>query len=224
MTYSSQIIRVTWLYQIAGTAEIADTSLQFTGSPGWNLAAAALGGMDTDTANDVCGLMAEFLDPNLNLSWADYSDLIAVKIAAVGIDGHYLTEPILGDTTSHRGSARSVLPQATIVLSLRTASSFGGGNFGRMYLPHTALPMIANSAVSEDSTTSALASAAADFLDAVTERINLDSGSVIFPAVMSQGATPSGKKITKVLVGRVTDTQRRRRNRLDEGYSTNDLS
>jgi hypothetical protein len=71
----------------------------------------------------------------------------------------------------------------------------------------------------------AVAAAAKDFINNVTGLLNAITTAVIFPAIMSQNSTgSSGKGVTQVAVGGVNDTQRRRRNRIDEVYSVEDLA
>jgi hypothetical protein len=136
MTYAAQQIKITWGFAIVGTDEIADTSLSFSGDIGWTEAAATLAQLDTaGTADDLFDPMVTML---ASLRWAANSQHKSVKLAAVGVDGHYLVDPVVSEAVSpSQGSTEEVPAQCTCVLSLRSGFTLGGGNYGRMYIPHT---------------------------------------------------------------------------------------
>jgi len=223
--FGGQFLKITWLFKITGTEEIADTSLNYTTVPGWAGAAAALAELDV---GDLAA-MREFYNDDLmdlaHISWADYSSLFSIKVAAIGTDGAYLTDPKTAETdTPDAGTAVGVLPQNTVVLSLRSGFTLGKGNFGRMYLPHTTLGTVATTPYAAEANAAAIASAGRTFINHVTGTINAATTAVLFPAIMSQAAGTPSRGVTAVAVGRVTDTQRRRRNRLLEQYSVQTLA
>ncbi len=220
MAYGNQFLKFTWLFSVAASDEIADTGLNFTSAPAWTGAAAALAELDPDGAF-VLGMAARYgdlMDPLL-ISWADYSAVTGIKIAAIGTDGHYLTDPVTVELPGIAdGSAVGIIPQSTVVLSLRSGFTLGKGNYGRMYLPHSTTGTETGTPRSSVAIASGFADHAAEWLSEFVTDINAETTATVFPAIMSQAAGTPSKGVTQVAVGRVTDTQRRRRNRLDEDY------
>jgi len=221
VAYSNQFLRLSWLFGVAGSDEIAVTGLNYTTAPGWTGAEAALAELvAADTGDLLIGDMNSLMS-TAEIQWAGYSQLTGIKIAAIGTDGAYLTEPyIVEDESPSDGSTQQTPPQLSIVISLLSGFTLGAGNRGRMYLPHCHLGMATDSPVSNGATTDAVAAAAADFVNAVTGHLDDDLTAVVFPAIMSQVGAGSAKGVTAVSVGSVTDTQRRRRDQLTEIYST----
>jgi len=140
MAYGGQFLKITWQFTVKSSDEIADTSLNYTSAPGWTGAVAALAELDdTDLADMRQAYVTEMMDLD-HISWADYSVLNSIKVAAISTAGEYLTDPLVAETdTPSDGTAVGVLPQSTVVLSLRSGFTLGKGNYGRMYLPHTTL-------------------------------------------------------------------------------------
>jgi len=225
MAYSGQFLRVSWLFDVLGTEEIADTSLNYTTAPGWTGAVAALGELAAgDVGPSVSGDLLTLLATSGG-RWADYSRHTGVKIAAVGTDGHYLTDPyVWEDATPSTGIAIGNPIQCTTVLTLNSGFALGKGNYGRMYLPHFYMSGLTASPYTDSSQAEDLADAGAAFLNAVTDDINDLTTAVLFPAIMGQTGSGTGKGVTEVRVGNVTDTQRRRRNRLTETYAVTPLA
>lgn len=225
MAYDRQFLRISYGFIVEGSDEIADTSISYSSAAGWTGASAALGeiGANPNWSGDVVGAFGQLMEGPYS-TWASYSSLNSVKIAAIGTDGAYLTDPLLEELgTPLSGLDNSVLPQSTIVLSLRSGLTLGKGNYGRMYLPHTRLPLDVGSPKSTSVATAATAVRGATFVNDLTTALNTETTATIFPVIMSQTGIIS-KGITQVAVGDVTDTQRRRRNRLTEVYSFEDLA
>ena len=215
MAYSSQFIKVTWQWKILGTDEIANTSLNFTSSPGWTGAAGNLTAMGG--GNTLSTLMTDMKNLINYIGQADYSALSSVKAAAIGTDGHYLVDPIEYEATAPvAGTESNIPPQITLCASLRSASSLGSGNYGRMYIPFT-LPVMGNdSPYIEPSNVAGICEVLKTFVNNANITVNAAGPSVVFPAIMSNKGSGTGKRITRVGTGKVLDTQRRRRNRLDD--------
>lgn len=224
MAYSNQFLKITWIFGIIGTDEIADTSLNYTSAPSWTGAATALGEIDDGDIASIAGNMINLLQTTGG-RWADYSELRSVKIAAVGTDGHYLVDPrIYEDTAPTTGVAIGNPAQCTTVISLRSGFSIGGGNRGRMYLPHFYMSGLTASPFSDSTQAQHLADEAVSFVNATTTDMNANVTATIFPAIMSQVGGGTSKGVTEVRVGNVTDTQRRRRDQLAETYFTTSLA
>lgn len=162
--------------------------------------------------------------------------LLEVKVASIGIDGHYpptepsassiYTTPVVGGSSPPAG----ITPQSTMAVTLTTAKQRGLASKGRIFVPPSAtmLPETADGKVSVARATELGAS-----IKRLINAINADSlvGNV---AVFSRGkGVPSYNAtkhrveytypnegavelVTGVRVGRVVDTQRRRRRQLTE--------
>lgn len=226
MTYGGQFLKISWLFQIIETDEIADTSMNYSVGPGWTGAAAALDEVDNGIGvlKDLYDLMPGLLDGN-RFKWADYSELTGVKMAAIGTNGKYLKDPQLYAAPANtRGQQAAVLPQASVVISLRTESTLGKGNYGRMYLPHTSLPNEPFTPYASTLSTQQTADAASTFILDCFGVLNATITADVRPVIMSQAAGTPIRGITNVKVGNVTDTQRRRRNQLQETYASSQVS
>lgn len=215
MAYSGQFLKLTWEWSVLGTDEIANTSLNFTTSPGWSGASGQLTALGAGShLTNIYAMMQSLVT---NLGQADYSVLHAVKAAAIGTDGTYIAEPIVYEQLSPTaGEATQVPAQVTICASLRSGFTIGGGNYGRMYIPHCLPGMTAGSPYLNAANMADLAGLIKTFVNDVSDEVNVAGPSVVFPAIMSNKGSGTGKQIIQVGTGRVPDTQRRRRNRLDD--------
>lgn len=149
-----------------------------------------------------------------------------VKANLIGVDGKYeslvTNERVLANLPG--GAAGAIPPpnQCAMVVSLRADVSRGAASKGRFYLP---LPVTSTL----DATTGLLA---ADWVGAIEEssttfvsqlnaalQVTVPGFFGWFVAIMSRKATgPATRRVENVLVGRVIDTQRRRRRSLPESY------
>lgn len=110
------------------------------------------------------------------------------------------------------GTAAIGYPQIALVLSWRTARSRGYASNGRMYLP-SSLPVAAASAQISEANANEARGNGATFIAAVND---VDLGVAVVGSTVGAGRF---EPITSVRVGRVMDTQRRRRNQLPESYT-----
>lgn len=224
MAYDRQFLRLDFLFSVAASDEVAVTSLNYAAPTGWTGAVAALDELTEDSIEDCLALMDDLLS-NSNLFWGNYSTLIGGKIAAVGTDGHYLAAPLIREATgTYVGGSTTTLPQSTVVASLRTGFTFGAARFGRQYLPHTRLGLVSGTAQSNVATTDIVVVAYQTFLNGVTAVLQDLVTAVITPMVMTEKVGAASRAVTSVAIGTVTDTQRRRRNKLVETYSTAPLA
>jgi len=224
MTADRQWLDISFIFDVLASEETAVTSLNLAALAGWTGAEAALGELGGSDAASIYGDMVTLMD-NANLFWGNYSQLTAVKIAAIGTDGHYLAEPILYESeTPDVGGSTTTIPQSTVVGSLRSGFTLGGANYGRMYLPHTRLGLVSGTAQSNAATTDIVAAAFKTFINDVTAVVNGEITAIVTPVIISQITGRPSKAVTSVAVGTVTDTQRRRRNRLTETSSFEPLA
>jgi hypothetical protein len=220
MAYGNQFLKVSWIFGVIGTDEVAVTSLNFSTAPGWTDAVDALAEIDDATMTTILGRMATLYGVTGG-RWADYSTLSSLKIAAIGTNGLYLADPrMVEDLTPAIGTTIGNPIQCTTVLSLGSGFSIGGGNRGRMYLPHFYMSQLTASPFTDATQAQGLADAGSTFLQDVTDDLNGDVTVALVPVIMSQLATPTVKLVQEVRVGNVTDTQRRRREQLPETYAS----
>jgi hypothetical protein len=146
---------------------------------------------------------------------------LGVKASPQNVDGKYGAEGLSVERlrpTPLDGGTGGALPQATIAATLTTITPRGAANEGRMYLPATAMKPAGDGRITVAEAL-AIANAVATFLSAVN---NAGAGRA---TVFSKGTptAPGGaaRQILAVRVGRVIDTQRRRRNQIAELYVAN---
>jgi hypothetical protein len=215
MTYATPFLKLSWLFEIGGTDENAETSLGCANA-GWDEAdaQAALADIDTTTAEAIGQIMVNILadtPPN----WADYSDYVGLKCAAVDINGHYLTDPRIFDGYQASGNNANVLPQATLVMSLRSNSNLGRGNRGRMYLPHSSADLETGTPRMSSTRAADIGGLFSSFIYNLKAYTETWAGTPT-PLIMSRFGSGVNKPIALVGCGRVVDTQRRRRGQLVE--------
>lgn len=221
MAYDRQHLLVTFQFRVPSTDEFAITTLKLSNSiPAWSASAALAELAPLTTVGDqILDAMGDFIE-NSNLFWADYSFLQLVRIVSVNEAGEEdadALERLQG--SARQGGSGGTLPQSSVVCSLRSGSTIGSANFGRMYLPHTRLGMVAATPASNLATTDIVVAAFRSFLNLVTTAVNSGVSIDVRPFIMSNQAPRPSKPVAEVQVGTVTDTQRRRRNQLIEQYS-----
>lgn len=150
--------------------------------------------------------------------------LTYAKLNAVGEDGKYTDGTTIErsyGTTGVAGGSPSALVypnQIAAVISTTTEIARGYGHAGRYYLPLPSAAVVASTGLVAVEDATALANQAIAFIN------SLSSGSISGPigsmnvCVMSRHGTGSTHEVTGVRVGRVLDTQRRRRRSLPETY------
>lgn len=160
-----------------------------------------------------------YIHPSAKLSF--------VKANRVGTDGRYLdqsTNEYLYPDIAGGGYATEIHPnQCTIAVSLTTGYTRGAAHRGRFYLPAPATPIEATTGLMPASVATSLAGSTKTFLEAVADVPGLDTPLSLTPCVMSQRSGGAHRPITGVEVGRVVDTQRRRRKSIPERYYATDL-
>lgn len=222
MPFDQEFLRVTWNFSIIGTPEIAQTSLSFSDptTPTFD-AFTALASADMDVLGPLLLTRMQVLMESGGVKWADYSRLNSVRLAGVLETGLEIDPAkVSEDPTPAAGAIMNVPPQCSIVLSTRSGLTTGNANFGRMYLPHSLPILVANTPFVATAATAAMATAGATFVNGVATDLNAQIGTQEVAAmIMTQVVGGFSKRITQVAVGNVIDTQRRRRNQLNETYS-----
>lgn len=142
-----------------------------------------------------------------------------VKLNAIGTDGKYMlqttNEAIVADVPGGYTLSTGNFPnQVALAVTLTTAVTRGPANKGRFYVPLPAYDVGTDGRIGSTYTTNAEAGVMT--LINALNAINTD----IKVAVYSRKAGAAAQRlVTGAKVGRVLDTQRRRRNKLVEDYS-----
>lgn len=147
-----------------------------------------------------------------------------VKAAVLGTDGKY--DPAIAPVISYPNTAlvggstgNPLPPQCSLVATLVAGSGKGLAGKGRMYIPGVRIGVDGGGKLSE-SYTSGMATALAGFFNTINSAggapgrvINASEGTRVLVV-----PNPKNLLVNGVRVGNVYDTQRRRRNALDEQY------
>jgi len=143
-----------------------------------------------------------------------------VKGALIDTDGTYLDEPIEAPATGSGTESGGYLPQGALVYTLVSSRWKDPGRYNRFYLP-TAAPTGASGWRLSETQAQDAADAGAAFVDS----LNLIGGTG-FPTVSVLSPAGSGWSlpVEEVRVGRIIDTQRRRRNAIAEDYQTSPIA
>lgn len=217
MVYAHKVNRVTLSGTMWGGAEIWSTGF-------------FLGQKDAD-ANDPTQAAADaiaaawktfFENANSQIS-SSYSFTMA-KIAAIDATGHTVLDKVfyaapLTASVGANGTAR--LPsQCSLVATLTSARPRGLAAKGRMYLPGWAVAPGTDGLLTVATTVTNVATTLQTFFNAVNASVDVPNsvilaakGTGLLPALTAQNDWVTGLKI-----GNVIDTQRRRRNGLNETY------
>lgn len=141
---------------------------------------------------------------------------IGYKLALIGTNGKYPpghTPTVFTRATPLVGpGAGSVLPQQTLCISLKTALVRGRGHAGRIYPPPQGYTVGADGRNITSNVTGAVTAHKA-FFEALVTAVG---GRLVVVSDLAGTFQP----VTSIAVGRVVDTQRKRRNHLAEEYQT----
>jgi hypothetical protein len=189
---------------------------------------AALGQISVDDCFQAVGKVIGYT-PAL-MAYSDSLVLRWAKVAPIKTNGKYAGNPKIAEGTIKGAAtgARTGPAQLAWVATLSSGKGFGMAQKGRMYWP---VPPSVGATV--DPVTGAVTQAQCDeFRDIVATAIEDVDGEIsttlvpAFAAIMSSGggvSNPSGTGTTNAImevgVGRILDTQRRRRNDLQEAYN-----
>lgn len=143
-----------------------------------------------------------------------------IKFSLVGRDGKVSTEPAVIDLGSVSGSATTAayVPQISSVITLQSDKWRDPGKYNRFYLPVSAPRENGQWKISG---TQEKAEATATYLKTLKATVtDMDITNTIVPAAVSSSNKIDGNflPITTVKVGNLYDTQRRRRNAINEQY------
>lgn len=160
--------------------------------------------------------------------WSSASKLRFVKLNRIAANGHYADQENTNvkyfDTLPYpTGAAGGTYPnQVAMVVSWVTDATRGRASKGRVYVPTPTLGLQGGVDRFVGSDVQAAANAAAAFINNVNNQPGIDGAG--FVAVVASGVDGTRRPITAVRVGDVPDTQRRRRNAVDEVYFAADVA
>lgn len=225
MPYDREFLKVTFGFSIFGTEEIALTGFSVTDPASLTFdAAAALAEIDISVLGPQLEVEMFTLLNSANMKWADYSRINYVRIAAVDTTGLEIGDPkIHDDLTPGAGNNAEVLPQSSIVASLRSGVKTGTANYGKMYLPHTVMFLTANTPHASPTELAAFLGEFQVFVNDCNTHFDAQVTQSVFISNLSKIGTGTTKKVAEVALGDVNDTQRRRRNKLPELYQFQDI-
>lgn len=184
------------------------------------------------TGNDTAGWDVEALlthyDTVIQAHHANSSAYISsrakltfVKFNRVDVAGHYVDETtFLHEFAPVNGGAVDVhYPnQICIAITLTTAASRGLACKGRIYAPLPVAAVVEADGLISNAAATSIAGAYKTFVEALADVPGVDTANSPGVCVMSKVGSGETRRVNGLRVGRVLDTQRRRRNALGENY------
>lgn len=166
------------------------------------------------TVDDLHAAMSSFIT-NPDALFVAAVGFLGVKGYSIGVNGRATDVPILsvGDPVRGAISSNNHPWQCSLAVSLDAAPQMGRGNHGRVYLPPQGLPVQTDDQVNTGYM-AGIQTAIMTWLNATQQALDPQSRLVI----ASQGPPASLKSVVSVRIGRVVDTQRRRRRSTVENY------
>lgn len=143
--------------------------------------------------------------------------LTFAKLNVVGTDGKYIApttlEHVFANVAGTGVEGRSLPNQIALAISLTTGVSRGPAHRGRFYMPMPSVVVQSDGRMATDDQ-NAIKMAATTFLGA----LNALSANYKVAVFSRKAGAAQHRVVTGIQVGRVLDTQRRRRNKLAEAY------
>lgn len=204
-------------------AEIWQSGLRFA-PDATHTPADLLGALGSISVSDIFEDLRPVIQAPMPIRYANATKLLWAKLAVIQANGEYAGAPKIAEGTAvgTLAAANGTPPQLAWVVSYGTGNSFGLAKHGRQYWP---LPIDVLTAI--NSSTGQVPTATSDaFRDVVKTAMANAEGEVstvgipVSAAIMSASGTGTTNFITTVGVGRIVDTQRKRRNALEEGTTT----
>lgn len=221
MAYSQKYIKVTFGGTLAGGQDIwsagfhiADTNSADTVNA-WN-------NLNGVTSQSITALIATFLtSPEALIPRGVTAEW--VKYALIAEDGKYVEAPIENILADMNGGVNSqYVPQVAVVCTLVSEKYRDPGKYNRFYLP-TVVPTGTDGYRLTTSNQNALATKVAGLIFSINE-ITMALSPGLEVRVVTQKEVQSYLPVVSTRVGRIYDTQRRRRNKLPEEYVTKPIA
>lgn len=222
MTFDRRHIHVQWGGTLPG-GEIWSNSLRMGGSGvGENAYVPTHADLETWVHGNMKTVISAW-HSNVACKVSNSAKLTFLKANVTDMAGHY-TDPttiehVYSPVVSGGVSSNPHPTQVALVVALTTDVSRGWAHRGRFYMPMPCQLVDATNGLISAADAIQVATAAATFIHDLADEPGLDLG--VFDQrvlVMSQRGTGATHVVTGVDVGRVLDTQQRRRNALPETY------
>lgn len=179
-----------------------------------------LAGLAHISVADILTAVTQFISADANVHWGNAVAVSWAKVAVLGVDGKYAGDPVLAEQAPVTGGygAFGYAPQLAAVVSSWSGSNLGRANHGRNYLPVPHSWMTTTTAL-EPRVTLAAANALRDAWGTLMHTIEGEVDTIEANtrwAIMSKLGAGTTKTVEQVGCGRVIDTMRSRRARLDD--------
>lgn len=218
MAYVNPFIKLTWGGSVAGE-DIWSNSLSLAGNQ-------AVPIQEVFNALDLTAINALIQTAYSGTGGlVPYCTYAYVKAAVIGTDGKTVGEPKIYDRPQAMpGTATfTTPPQSSVAVTLTTDQVRGLAHEGRIFLPAGFGDVAANTGRISALVLSQLLTRFTTFFDGINTYLDTIPGqySIYIASAVRQGAF---RRVTGVRIGNLVDTQRRRRNRLAETYTSGSLS
>lgn len=222
MSYDRQHVLVTWGGPLA-TTEQWSCGARFAAVPNGdpNPPVDVTGAEFTALRNQVdevwARLVTWFQSGNSGAAIGSLAQLSWCKLALITEGGDYADEPASFEATPVNPPTTTQLPpQCAYVVSLRSGLSLGRANYGRFYVPVPTWAPGQNGGLATEAQAASARTAAKTMLKGVEADLQVVVSTMRL-VIMSNLGFGHTKLVSELGVGRVVDTQRRRRNKLNEG-------
>lgn len=217
MAFAHKVCRVTFSGKMWGGQEEWSTGL-YLGLPNGDSAA------PTEANAQYCANLFHNMFAHGNMKVSNAYTFEKVKLASLGTDGHtVLSEVVYGAPTGAVTGASSTNfhpSQCSLVVTMASDRPRGLASKGRMFLPGTAVQIESSGRISGTDRTN-MSGILKTFFDGFNESTELPGGVILAGkgTGLLGALTAQNDTVTKIRLGDVVDTQRRRRNGLQEQYT-----
>lgn len=216
MPYPRSFYKVSFSGVLTGTEEIFNFGFHLT-TPTSALTNTDWNGITDLVLQDTASAMVTSFQQSYMRVPSAY-ELTSLKVAWIGTDGMYLEAPKEIQITNGQGgvSNTAYAPQLATVVTLVANKWKDPGKYNRFYVPSVGLSGEGGRLSPTDALT--LASEYATTLKSIEGYFRTSNDNIRLVAMSNSGSNGSSLEIVQVMVGRIIDTQRRRRNKLEEDY------
>jgi hypothetical protein len=226
--YSRRFIQLQWGGTLLAPQEIWSCGLKICHPTGDDAAgSAAVDALDLPALlNATVGLASAVVSYHTNPAMviASAAKLTFVKANKIGVDGKYVEGNTYVAPIANLGGASVTDPryptQVSLAVSLTTGFSRGPAHRGRFYLPMPNLQMSSDGRLSQ-SDVQAAATRSKIFIDDINSLLAGVSSPLRVAVMSRKTGAPAQRAVSGVEIGRVLDTQRRRRSKMVEGHIPN---
>lgn len=216
MAYPKQFIKLTFGGSMAQGQEIWTCGINLA-NEGAEISQLEFNTLTDPQIQELADLIVTFVEDSDN-NVPDGVFLDFVKLALIGVDGKYVGAPreITGQL-GQGGVAGGYVPQVATVVSMESGKYRDPGKYNRFYLP-TATPASSLAYQLDEGQATLISNNAASLMSDIRDLDLLGPTKQLMPCAVTSANVENYLNIEKVRVGRVFDTQRRRRNKLNEQY------